>query len=137
MSMIEILACDLEGPALDWVIATIEALPIRFDPMGFIMGSEAGYWIWGDGVKIRYQLIGREYSPSKHPAQGTQLMESERLYMQPATYNNEPGWEFWAGYDQEGGKIANVFGPTMLIAAMRCIVIKRRGAKVQIPNLLK
>lgn len=137
MSMIQAQACDLEGPALDWAIATIEALPIRFDPMGFIMGSEAGYWVWDSGPNGRYQLIGREYSPSKHPVQGTPLMERERLHMQPATYNNEPGWEFWAGYDQEGAKIAQVFGPTMMTAAMRCIVIKNLGATVPIPNLLK
>ena len=35
MRMVEVSVGDLVGPALDWVVATIEGLPIRRDPMRF------------------------------------------------------------------------------------------------------
>lgn len=51
---------DLVGPALDYVMATLEELPIRHDPMAFGNTANGGYWVWPDakGQGIPHMKIG-------------------------------------------------------------------------------
>lgn len=69
MALVEVHTSDLSSPALDWLMATIEDLPILHDPMGFKSGSEAGYWVWDEKINGVQAKIGREYSPSTHWSQ--------------------------------------------------------------------
>lgn len=46
MEMVEVQACELRGPALDWALATVQGLPIRYDPMNFGSTANGGSWIW-------------------------------------------------------------------------------------------
>ena len=136
--MAYINASDLEGAALDWAVAQSEGLPIRRDPMGFKEGSEAGFWLWeerGSGLG-RHGLIGRAYSPSTNWAQAGEIVEKLRAASQHQFLIESDGpnthvlsWPkehaFYRGY-----------GPTMLVALMRCYVASQLGERVEVPEPL-
>lgn len=120
--------------ALDWAVATIQNLPIQYDPMGFYTGSEAGYWVWSDTPK-RYWKIGRQYSPSTSWAQGGPIIESQEItikHVVPAMKDS-----IWQAHPSHTAKGANGkwgVGPTPLIAAMRCYVATHLGEEIDIPR---
>jgi hypothetical protein len=131
-------ASDLDGAALDWAVAQSEGLPIRRDPMGFVTGSEAGFWVWGEvgstvGIK---GLIGREYSPSTNWSQGGEIVERLR---------EQSRHQFWVESDGPNTHVLSWpdehafyrgYGPTMLIALMRCYVACKLGEIVEVPEPL-
>ena len=137
MTMKTIKVAEATGPVLDWLVARIEDLPLRLDPMGFkadAPGSrEAGWWVWlaqpgsmlvgpgGDTVGRRF------YSPSTKWAAGGQIIEREGI----SIYRMTSDWS--AAYNPSG---AAQDGPTPLIAAMRCYVAGRLGDTVKVPEEL-
>jgi len=121
-------ASMLSGAALDWAVAHCEGLPIRKDPMGFGGGvEEGGYWIWDDGVpsKARYELIGRNYSPSTKWEQVGPLIDRHGISI----------WKTggsWHARDFEAPNLV-LEGSTPLVAAMRFFVASRLGTHVDVP----
>ena len=136
MSIVNV--ADLNGVALDWAVAICENQPVVHDPMGFETGSESGYWIWDDSASDprnrTYQLIGREYSPSRNWAQAGQIMERHDIY--PARYNgsgeNNPN-NYQAG-SGSGSELSR--GETPLIAAMRALIRSNFGNEIDVPESL-
>lgn len=125
----------LTDRALDWAVATCENEPIMRDPMGFGSASPGGYWVWDDhgagNAKTRYWQIGKKYSPSTNWAQGGPIIEREKLDIEwrgsevcraTCEWLDEPFYES--------------FGPTALIAAMRCYVASKLGDEVDVPEEL-
>ncbi len=106
--MMDVQVSDLDGVALDWAVATCEKLPIKFDPMGFGIGPNGGFWIWDDSPKGVMTQIGIGYSPSQKWDQGGPLIEREEI---------------------------NLSWPNPLVAAMRCYVAKTLGDVIQIPDI--
>ncbi len=133
----KIKTSELEGAALDWAVAKAEALPIRHDPMGFISGANAGYWVWGttESPKLKIGVGGRlGYSPSTDWRQGGPLID--RLISNLVDLFGD-----WYAEASEGmyGKPLEEFdgkGPTALIAAMRAIVAAELGDDVGVPDEL-
>lgn len=125
---------ELIGTQLDWAVATCEGLPIRYDPMNFGRAfPEGGFWIWDDRGPIGkrdYRLIGRQYCPSTNWAQGGPIIERERILLEPQIGKEGCG-NSWAALSLSG---RCEFGPTPLIAAMRCFVAGKLG---DIPEELK
>lgn len=70
MEMVEVSVGDLVGPALDWVVATIEGLPIRRDPMGFGATANGGYWIWDSKPNGMMLKVGGQPSKTSRNAGG-------------------------------------------------------------------
>lgn len=129
---------NLDGVALDWAIAQCVGLPIKHDPMGFETGSESGFWLWEEngGRLGRYGLIGREYSPSTRWEQGGEIVDKLRECSQH---------QFWIESDGPNTHVLSWpdehvfyrgYGPTMLVALMRCYVAGQMGEVIEVPDVL-
>jgi hypothetical protein len=111
---------ELTGAALDWVVAKCE---------GLMQGQIAI-----DGVKQGF------YKPSTDWAQGGLIIEREKIDL--FTEKGTPeSWvasiaRFQNGERLKGWRI-HQYGPTPLIAAMRCYVASKLGDQVELPNELK
>jgi len=67
-----------------------------------------------------------EFSPSTDWAQGGPIIEREKMTLE---WTGED-WMAYIRHDEE------YFGPTPLIAAMRCYVASKMGDEVELPNEL-
>jgi len=110
---------ELTGAALDWAVA--KCLREHIDVDWFIeRRNETEYF--------RY---------STDWAQGGPIIERERLTLKPER-DNKTADEFWTAISLiriDDYRIIE-FGPTPLIAAMRCYVAYRLGDEVEIPDVL-
>ncbi len=98
---------ELQGPALDWAVAEG-----RIDEDGDLVG--------------RY-----EFDYSTDWAQGGPIIEREGIGIWPSEREGNKG--------QWGARMLNThiaYGPTPLIAAMRCYVASKMGDEVDLPEEL-
>ena len=127
---------ELTGAALDWAVAKAdENLHPKGDVRlldGKVSIIEGGDWETPD----RWQ----RYSPSTNWAQGGPIIEREMLcvgYRHQADPNycpiNDPATICWSRITA-GGYLS--YGPTPLIAAMRCYVASKLGDEVEVPGEL-
>lgn len=111
----KIKTSELTGDALDWAVALIE----------YPEWKEQGYL-----EVFPYDLHfddGEVYSPSTDWAQGGPIIEREEINLWTEGY---AAWEATKpGFWQE-------WGPTPLIAAMRCYVGTKLGNEVEVPDEL-
>lgn len=114
---------ELIGPALEWAVASIEALPK--DRLHLFYGKPA----------IDRECLGRidtlrcEFSTNW--AQGGPIIERERIN----TRDEVTRWAAWMWDKTRCGDVS-YYGPTPLIAAMRCYVASRLGKEVEVPDEL-
>lgn len=134
----KIKTSELIGPALDWVVASIEALPK--DRLHLFYGKPA----------IDRECLGRidtlrcEFSTNW--AQGGPIIERMGInlsvdYQDDALSNDMVaiGWKgnLWNNSVLgTSGFLQWAYGPTPLIAAMRCYVLSKLGDVVDIPDEL-
>jgi len=112
---------ELTGPALDWAVAKCEKLPVVYHDDGItrcIMKSNG-----------RNGYAGR-CQPSTDWKQGGAIIESERLMVSPEVGNTGSG-NSWYAVSMNG---FDAYGPTPLIAAMRCFVASKLGDEVDTPK---
>ena len=112
---------ELTGAALDWAVAKAEgATDFWFDTV-------ATYWVKLDGKDraLRYGWA-QSYLPSTEWAQGGPIMEREKIGVLPSGN---------AYYERDGGVYFS-YGPTPLIAAMRCYVASKLGDEIDLPKEL-
>ena len=106
---------ELTGAALDWAVAKCEG---------------------GVGEN---QLIGAWYAPSTNWAQGGPIIERECIgvlaYGHCSVAPKNP--EYWEASLNLTDESVTQYGPTPLIAAMRCYVASKLGDEVDIPEELK
>jgi hypothetical protein len=105
---------ELTGAALDWAVAKCE----NVEP------DENNRPIWfGDGDERV------EYTPSTDWAQGGPIIECEGICLHK--YKDGSGWSAtYSAQDPEQ------YGPSPLIAAMRCYVASKLGDDINIPEEL-
>ena len=104
----KIKTANLTGPALDWAVCVCE----------------------GESPS-RYTQYSTDWS------QGGPIIEREKIELTDLS-NQETGYE-WGASIIAGGKnmvIHRGYGPTALIAAMRCFVASRLGDEVEVPDEL-
>ena len=102
-------ANELTGAALDWAVAKCEGMV----PNTPFIASNKEY----------------TFKPSTDWAQGGTIIERERITVE---YSADPDtWCACIMADQE------VYGPTALIAAMRCYVASEMGEEVEVPDELQ
>jgi hypothetical protein len=104
----KIKTADLTGAALDWAVALCEGM---VEP--FTKNVEHDHWV-----------------PSINWAQGGPIIEREGICL---VKQDVPADNWWAFGKQCG---PDAFGPTPLIAAMRCFVASRLGDEVEVPDEL-
>jgi hypothetical protein len=124
--MTKIKTSELTRAAIDWAVAKCE---------GEITDLEYDGITWGfklDG-KLKVLAKGWAASMSWHPstnwAQGGPIIEREEID------TVKMGVEQWRGRI-EGGNPVSGYGPTILIAAMRCYVASKLGETVDVPEEL-
>lgn len=120
--MKQIATQQLTGAALDWAVAKCEGR------------SAAGL----SRIADRSNLIPSDYSTDW--AQGGPIIEREKMCIdEPNCDADGRGWSAvivdWASKDDEENSIEG-FGPTPLIAAMRCYVASKLGDTVEVPSEL-
>ena len=109
---------EASGAVLDWAVARCEGLALK---------PWVGYPL--DDV----------FSPSTNWAQGGPIIEREHL--QPAYQEagrGKGGWACnkWVTAKGGGPTAIRLYGPTLLIAAMRCYVASKLGDEVEVPDEL-
>lgn len=108
---------ELTGPALEWAVAKCE---------GHNPQITSKKRVFVDGAFDS----STECSYSTNWAQGGPIIGREEIALDWRSYNNE---RCCAGYDWDNP----YFGPTPLIAAMRCYVASKLGAEIDVPAELE
>ena len=103
---------ELPGIALDWAV-------------GYVMGEKLR-------ILERQIVWPEDYSPSTDWAQSGPIIEREMVCLIPP----RAGIELWEAYHPDFPQEEH-YGPTPLIAAMRCYVASKLGDEVEIPEELK
>lgn len=115
--MAKIKTCEVTGVALDLLVSRAGNLP----------GRDGWGWFERDGEGfLSDPLNERRYSPSTIWAQGGPIIEREEL-----SISCEPDGK-WHSESPSGWQ----YGPTALIAAMRCFVASKLGDEVDVPEEL-
>lgn len=102
---------NLTRHALDWAVAKAEGVPVDLD--GFV---------WEVGRVV--------YAYSTDWSLGGPIIEREKLNI---AYLGGTRLSRWAAEDGQG---AMAYGPTPLVAAMRCFATSRLGEEVDVPEEL-
>jgi len=111
---------ELTGAALDWAVAKCDpddTLAIYFDES---TGEPLCHDDWPDN---------QEYKPSTDWAQGGPIIDRQLIDIVRVGIANR-----CASRTIEDGSIVRVYGPTPLIAAMRCYVASKLGDTVDVPK---
>lgn len=135
--MIEVKTAELEGKALDWAVAMSEgATNLRFDTVAswwFTLGGEDR--VLGSGWSDK-----KGYRPSTDWRYGGPLIERHGVEVfcnlsaeQASRFKDaSPDWRACMNL----GRSEHSYGPTPLIAAMRCLVASKLGEVVTVPQEL-
>ncbi|MGY3911040.1 phage protein NinX family protein [Aeromonas piscicola] len=130
-NMVEVKTAELVGPALDWAVANVEAMPVKHDPMGFGRTENGGFWVWGDSISGPMLKIGSAsklgYSPSTNWELGGPLRDKYDVGIEPGVPDGLP-YAYVPGREIDGSR-----GETALIALCRAIVAAKLGDVVQVP----
>lgn len=137
--MPKIKTSELTDAALDWAVAKCEG---ALHPLGNVVIEGGSLWLAIDGEAHTYMEEDVRYEPSFDWSQGGPIIEREGIDL----YCNVPasiaernnGWlSSWrAKYHRCGVGSEIFYGPTPLIAAMRCYVASKLGDEVEIPEEL-
>lgn len=122
----KIKTSELSGTALDWAVAKCEGHEIDS-----LMGGAVWYWV--KGSLTGEPEVVEVFRPSSDWGFGGPIVEEQRIYVKPNSSND--GWRSYVLIG--GGGIAwAYFGPTPLIAAMRCYVGSKLGDEIDVPEEL-
>ena len=119
----KVKTADLIGPALDWAVAIVEGL------------TEENSWTTIEIFKAA--RAGGLYRYSTDWSQGGPIIEREEIGLRrnaPCLRGRE--WEASPSITAKGAGGKWGYGPTPLIAAMRCVVAANLGDEVDIPEEL-
>jgi hypothetical protein len=113
----KIKTSELQGVALDWAVAKCE---------GIELSNGCYNRLLVDGRMSAGQKMLTPYNPSTDWALGGPIIEREKMTLE---WTGED-WMAYIRHDEE------YFGPTPLIAAMRCYVVSQLGDEVELPDEL-
>jgi hypothetical protein len=114
---------DLTGAALDWAVA--KCLPD--DTLAVYFDEDTGEPLCRDDWPDN-----QEFKPSTDWAQGGPIIEREGLDIRKIRTAHAMAWRSVTFDDS-----IKQYGPTPLIAAMRCYVASKLGDDIEIPEELK
>jgi hypothetical protein len=120
MNMKTIKVSEATGPALDWLVAKCQ---------GFAPFTDGISWIVHDAGT--YKLLP-EYSTD--PAQAYPIIDREEI--STLHTGDAAKWKAHVWDDKREDFWPVMYGPTTLIAAMRCRVVSKLGETVEVPEAL-
>ena len=123
----KIKTSELKGHALNYAAAIAAGFTYTMRPVSCetVYAHPSGEYHFGYG-----------WSPSTNWLQGGPIIEREIVELVRCQSNNGPiFWEARAGMEDEPGH-AIAYGPTPLIAAMRCYAARKLGDEVDVPEEL-
>jgi hypothetical protein len=127
---------ELEGPALDWAVAKAQGW-VNFPTDSKEQGR---YWYVDAATAPFCQRVAREYyTPSVDGREGVYLLDKYKIEIGYSDgwyanmYNRE--LDCYPAYQGDTYR-AGGDGPTVLIAAMRCLVASVYGEDIDIPEEL-
>jgi hypothetical protein len=123
---------ELTGAALDWAVAKCEGIELE---SGYGVQETSGYYnrLLVDGRMSKGQSMLVRYIPSTDWAQGGPIIEREWLDVTP--WPNESREDMrWHCQQHDTANDFAQYGPTLLIAAMRCYVACILGDEVEVPT---
>ena len=115
----KIKTSELQGAALDWAVADAE----------YTTNPPTKGWV------MEYHKTGQQtWDYSTAWDWGGPIIEREGIELnQPRTWLRDK----WGATRVEGPAVSEEYGPTPLIAAMRCFVASRLGDAVEVPEALR
>jgi hypothetical protein len=120
---------ELTGAALDWAVAKCEGATDEWHT------DKPFFW---DGVPcVREAGHDVNYTPSTNWSQGGPIIEREGISVICWSFHSMPWKASIEGGTDAGIDLYVEYGPTPLIAAMRCYVASKMGAEVEVPDELK
>ncbi len=119
----KIKVSELTGAALDWAVAKCEGVALVLAPFR----GARNFVILGQNMKPTTAT----YEPSTHWAQGGPIIEQWCIDVE---HTPSKGWR---AARHVGIVPLYEYGPTPLIAAMRCYVASKLGGEVDVPEELK
>jgi len=118
---------DLVGPALDWAVAKCEGYDCQFDD------TVSGPWLIPQEGYLHDEKPLTRFNPSKNWAQGGPIIEREHISIIDCD-----GYDFWRADKMNAqAQVVTTYGPTPLIAAMRCYCCAKLGDEIDIPEELQ
>lgn len=135
---------EASGAVLDWLVATADGLKFYDGWQGRWNDEDVTDWFydarekaiiqkWFDGSASRAGMWREQarWSPSTDPAQAWPIIDRELIGTTHLVHGfRGPTWSARIG----GG--SSEYGPTSLIAAMRCYVACKLGETVEVPEEL-
>ena len=118
---------DLTLLALDWAVAECEGMDIEIRPAGacgrplYVLAAEAGRTPW-------------TWTPTTSWHQAGPIIEREKINLNCGDDTWGVAEGVWEAAHPRGMNVS--FGPTPLIAAMRCYVASKLGDEIEIPEEL-
>jgi hypothetical protein len=127
---------ELIGNPLNWAVAKCEGLRAYKDAMLDERVKE-GWWISDLSEDPNNWIPISEYSPSTKWSQGGPIIEREKIDL--LTEKRMPdSWLASVARYQNGKRLIgwrlHQYGPTPLVAAMRCYVALKLGDEVEVPD---
>lgn len=124
----QVKVSEATGPVLDWMVAKAQNLTIE------TKGRTVLAWLKDALGEDDYLVVG--YRPSTSWAQGGLIIDREDC-IAAAERLNDGTFRVQMPYDRKADKPGRLFyGPTPLIAAMRCYVASKLGDEVKVPDEL-
>lgn len=144
---------ELTGIPLCWFVAIAQGLAPRYERVQPWEGGKMGIHVDNmelyEGKWRRTDMGWHEYCPDKNWAQGGEIIEREEigvircndLYFPSGNEVGETFEQYWKatieGSTDAGIPLYKEYGPTPLVAAMRCYVASELGDEVKLPGELK
>jgi hypothetical protein len=133
---------ELTGAALNWAVAMAEGdkvyrprlgRPSDWDKEAYLKDGSDDRWV----VRVQNPKVAHfvdwTYNPSGGWWEGGPIIEREKLFVKPTI---SKGWRSYQRDPFGNGICHSQYGPTPLIAAMRCYVASKLGDEVEIPKEL-
>lgn len=131
----KIKTSELIGPTLDWAVAKSADRKITYDGIAHWVDDADDCAPIGAAWKSTGRPCG--YSPSTNWAQGGPIVEREGISLLYLYVTDNPfRWAATQKPTIKKVKPESLYGPTLLIAGLRCYVASKLGDEVEIPEEL-
>lgn len=137
MNLVEVKTSELVGAALDWMTAKASGRIPLDTPLNTPPVRPGERCVVKDIILSEPGKLPFRYSPSTMWYQSGPLIEDHAIFLLPRS--NTTGWDAYIELDTAydcWDFSADGYGPTPLIAAMRCLVVAKLGDTVQVPEEL-